>query len=468
MVGTVVGWLPPEDGDPALWHILHLDGDEEDLDEEELMQYLLPITQTSIEVSTEPVKTVAVVSKIPKKTPVPSRDDEEAEFDDNIEMEAETEIETETDNNSSVEGSHIINNYINTAPGRYQIVRSSHIGVEGLRQAITTAENIILNSLKRKLTSESGLNLTAVGEVNVREIRKQWETALRQASCPADFRSVLMELESFLHGLQAAEDRREEDEIQAAKQESRQRLLQEGWLLDEESAGNDETVRASCEYIGRSVRRFFNGFGRSDGQIIAFLPADRNEGLPLWRLEHFDGDEEDLDEADLLKGIRHFSLDLKEDDEVVVVDDDNLDGNAAVDEVVDDEAVAYDADEMLAAADGLTLWPTRGVRSRWIQAVQNSQTISELALALSAFVEHARNFGVLSEEGVTDTHASSSPSKSHWSKRRLPQQSSSSASSSASASTGMSPRRKRTRSMFEDIRRPVREATKKIKSYAEL
>lgn len=30
--GTVVGWLPPEGDDEALWHVVHDDGDEEDLD----------------------------------------------------------------------------------------------------------------------------------------------------------------------------------------------------------------------------------------------------------------------------------------------------------------------------------------------------------------------------------------------------------------------------------------------------
>jgi len=34
--GLVVGWLPPTDKDPALWHIEHSDGDEEDLEESEL------------------------------------------------------------------------------------------------------------------------------------------------------------------------------------------------------------------------------------------------------------------------------------------------------------------------------------------------------------------------------------------------------------------------------------------------
>ena len=30
--GTIVGWLPPDGEDDALWHVVHDDGDEEDLD----------------------------------------------------------------------------------------------------------------------------------------------------------------------------------------------------------------------------------------------------------------------------------------------------------------------------------------------------------------------------------------------------------------------------------------------------
>lgn len=33
--GVIVGWLPPDGEDEALWHMVHDDGDEEDLDEYE-------------------------------------------------------------------------------------------------------------------------------------------------------------------------------------------------------------------------------------------------------------------------------------------------------------------------------------------------------------------------------------------------------------------------------------------------
>lgn len=46
MIGTIVGWLPEEGDDDALWHVLHLDGDEEDLEEHEVLECLIPLPET--------------------------------------------------------------------------------------------------------------------------------------------------------------------------------------------------------------------------------------------------------------------------------------------------------------------------------------------------------------------------------------------------------------------------------------
>jgi hypothetical protein len=43
------------------------------------------------------------------------------------------------------------------------------------------------------------------------------------------------------------------------------------------------------------------------------------------------------------------------------------------------------------------------VRSRWLEALQRSKTLSEVALALSSFVEYSKNFGLLYEEEVEET-----------------------------------------------------------------
>ena len=46
------------------------------------------------------------------------------------------------------------------------------------------------------------------------------------------------------------------------------KMVSEGWLFD---AGANP-------YLGMRVRRFFVGFGKSDGVLVAYLPPDKNEG----------------------------------------------------------------------------------------------------------------------------------------------------------------------------------------------
>ena len=43
IIGVIVGWLPADGEDIALWHVEHVDGDEEDLEEFEVKKYILPV-----------------------------------------------------------------------------------------------------------------------------------------------------------------------------------------------------------------------------------------------------------------------------------------------------------------------------------------------------------------------------------------------------------------------------------------
>ena len=45
-------------------------------------------------------------------------------------------------------------------------------------------------------------------------------------------------------------------------------MISEGWLFE---AGANP-------YIGMRVRRFFVGFGKSDGVLVAYLAPERNDG----------------------------------------------------------------------------------------------------------------------------------------------------------------------------------------------
>ncbi len=64
----------------------------------------------------------------------------------------------------------------------------------------------------------------------------------------------------------------------------------EGWLLDLESS----------EYLQKRVRRLFKRGLFGDGDIVAYLPGDRNDGQELWHMRYDDGDEEDLDKNEVI------------------------------------------------------------------------------------------------------------------------------------------------------------------------
>ncbi|KAH8067014.1 amino acid transmembrane transporter [Aureococcus anophagefferens] len=52
-------------------------------------------------------------------------------------------------------------------------------------------------------------------------------------------------------------------------------------------------------YIGRAVRRTFGRGVVSYGVVVSWLPHEKNEGQAFFRVRHDDGDEEDLDEAEV-------------------------------------------------------------------------------------------------------------------------------------------------------------------------
>jgi hypothetical protein len=70
------------------------------------------------------------------------------------------------------------------------------------------------------------------------------------------------------------------------------RLQNEGWLVGQEN-----------EFMGLRVRRYFRSYGFSDATVVAYLPPDSNDGIPLWHLIHDDADEEDVEYLQLMRSI---------------------------------------------------------------------------------------------------------------------------------------------------------------------
>jgi hypothetical protein len=322
------------------------------------------------------------------------------------------------------------------------------LGASGLRQELLRCQSLLLVGLKRRGSSY----------IKEREGRKVWENSVRAAEDIQDLRSAVQELEAVVRSVQEVEDENDEAEAAREKADARAVMLTEGWRFEQtaDEGEGDESIKEQLSFIGRKLRRFFKGHGKSDGIIVGYLPSAMNEGMELWRMEHQDGDEEDLDKQDIVKSIRWFEENLFEDDEAAPAEDEE--------EEDDDEVLVEEVDED-DRTDGQvtsTLWPTAGVRARWLEALQRSRTVSEVAMALSSFIDNARAFGMMDEHDLIDNtprvHTSTVWVKSDRGRNAAPV-------------PGASPYKRKGKSSFSDTLaeggRAQRAAAKRVMSYAE-
>lgn len=397
----MVGWLPPTEEDQALWHVVHLDGDEEDLDEEELLEALLEesadqsLPANSSNNSTEAVAAVAAAEDPgpqPLPTlPKPSEEQEDRAEDMEVEETAASEKEQEEDKagEEPVFVPAIVKKSSGLSRSNYHSrgVVSGLFGLGGLSQECQRFLNIITENLKKKAGARFG-----------REEKKILDQRLRNAEDLSDLKDLLLELEDLVHCCQSKADRREKEESALAKEDEKREMMKDGWIFDSKL----------CEEIGRKGRRFFSQFGVSDGVIVAMLPAEKNDGIALFRMIHNDGDKEDLDEEDLLAALRYFELNLTEAEiraelrekrsgaerEMDEEEEDDEDNDEDDDDILMDSS--SETSEGLYNEEGL-LWPTLEVRERWVEAVKQSRTVGELSLALTALEENTFNFGLFGE-----------------------------------------------------------------------
>ena len=99
-------------------------------------------------------------------------------------------------------------------------------------------------------------------------------------------------------------------------------------------------------------------------------------------MEHDDGDEEDIDEFQVEKVLRHYSLNALEDDPTG--EDDENEDDEDEDDYDEEESPQNDELEEMGDKKGTkkmkfstTLWPTAGVRQRWLKCLNNAATVGE-------------------------------------------------------------------------------------------
>lgn len=422
MYGLIVGWLPPTSADPALWHVQHLDGDEEDLDEAEVLECLAQSAEdvaadasssTAMEVvdlcedepdaktartskresprlsgtttSAESTAGTTAISRKESSTSLASAVSSSrptraaaAKSSDNLPGD-ESDAEFDGEEAPYEEAPRIASLGSGLARG-IPIWRATPLTNAVGAQALRTEYTRVLGLLNDGLKARNG-NLS-------REGRKLWEHSVRDAETAVELRGPLLELESLVRNLQTVEDKRDAEEVRLAKEAERKEMLKEGWIFD----------AAQNEYIGKQARRFFKGFGSSDGDIVAYLPPEKNDGVALYHMQHSDGDAEDLELEDLQRALRYRETDAQEEDEEDGAESDGESEDASSEE--DSDSEDEDEEDELHAPDsaGATLWPTFEVRSRWLAALSSANTLGELALALLCFLEQATAFGVVAQD----------------------------------------------------------------------
>eukprot|EP01034_Spumella_vulgaris_P023030 gene23030-29219_t len=448
VIGTIVGWLPQSGEDIELYHVVHADGDEEDLELHEVQEYLVKeevkpsvtsnasllspvrgggevvpgslsrsgsrsslrngLSASLTEGASTPTKS-SLSSAINGEGKVKKSGDDEEEFDGD-----------EGEGDDQDEEPNIIAKSSGIARGSAN--RFHIIGVPGLRADLNKTLCDMSEVLKR------------LGGMFPREERKVWESSVRNADSVLELKAPLLELEALVRAVQKTEDKRDVEELRLQREKKYAEMRDEGWIFEQTAPpGSTRTSRsdltaadtttpapdysAQTALIGSNSRRFFKGFGKSDGKIVAFLPAEKNEGLSLFHMEHTDGDVEDLDEIDVERGVRYFAQGYEEEPqegEGGGAEGEDEEEDSSDDEGDEDEEESEDEYAPVAnVSNGIysvTLWPTYEIRTRWRDCVNNIRTVGELALALTAFIEQARLFGVIvpDEEEVRAATARSS------------------------------------------------------------
>lgn len=494
VVGTIIGWAPPANDDPALWRVMHTDGDEEDLEEHEVIECLVEEDEDEEDADEDDnggdgdgddaevgddgddgsdsgrdeagaddgeegdealdapdsfsanaddeeaaEKSAKQAEPSCKAVLKPSEHDGEAEADFSA---AATSVKGRLSASASASNLNAAQATEQEEPRLVKLAnglsRSNAMGralifppgIAGLRLELMRLLDAIYDQLKKR------------GAAVDRESRRSLEASLRQSESVGELKPLLLALEELVRSVQKVDDAHDAEEQELQRAAQRLAMETEGWVFS----------AAQSEAIGSRARRFFKGFGPSDGEIVAMLPAALNDGTPLFRMAHTDGDEEDLDERDTLRAIEAFrqnwteldarkalarerreerrkdqlrtgndamDVDEAEGDEDALEDVEELDedgadedddeGDADEDETLVEDSRGDDdrngfpsltrrlAAEAALDEDARRLWPTQEVRLRWQAAVTDSCTVGELAMAAALLEEVAHSFGVLDE-----------------------------------------------------------------------
>ena len=264
--------------------------------------------------------------------------------------------------------------YENRAERKALRIVPSSLGMSGARNELLDLEEAIHPVMRRAGSSWD----SAEG------IRSIWVLSVRNATTVVELAQLLIQLEQAIAVLQTS----------APDVHERKPWRHEG-----------------SEHIGKRARRFFAGYGASDGIIDGWLPSDGDDP-PLWHMVHGDdADEEDLDEAEVNFALENFALDREESTAEEAA---YLAQFAQANEGADGGADASEGAANISASSGANvpmggfslgsggvckkrLWSSHDCRERWQAALASPHSAAMISLATSSLRQHCYAFGLLQD-----------------------------------------------------------------------
>ena len=213
MIGLITGWLPAveDSGDPAIWHVLYVDGDTEDIEEKDVKKDLteeIPreeseemevIEDDSSSVEKKVTRSISSNS-LPKSASSDNLNTEKNIGKDCIYMPYIFDESGHAICNDNYEPK-LIRNYLNSSRAGVAF-RNHTIGYIGLRSEFLSLMNKLLDGLK-SMGSQWPRSST----------RRQWESSIKSAESADEFRPLLKEIEGVVRDTQTVEDTRQDEEL---------------------------------------------------------------------------------------------------------------------------------------------------------------------------------------------------------------------------------------------------------------
>ena len=282
----MVSWLPANEaeGDPALWHVVHPDGDEEDLEEAEVLEGIVKLQEAEGNGASG-----AGTAEDSSNAEAPElKDDKDRTSDRDVDSTDKKEevVEAPKEDISTAiattalskeepsivrNGTSIVKAYSRKDRDRE---RDKQVGLAGFKNEILRIYELMSDPLKR--LGNKGFD---------RDTRKQWESSVRSSEAAVELVGPLLQLEALVRAVQTLPEVREQQEslISLVKESKVQRMRGQGWtfgtqpnillsILKQYGEIPEESVAAIRGLIGKHARRFNPKTEEiSDGQIVGYL-----------------------------------------------------------------------------------------------------------------------------------------------------------------------------------------------------